>query len=117
MSSQGDVSTLAAVIADPNRVDNIPTEELPDILADIERLRVRVWTRLNSPPVRPESPNESDSESSDRLLDADGVAEVLNVTERYVYDHADEWPFTRRISRRKLRFSKRGLYRWLETRR
>lgn len=52
----------------------------------------------------------------DRLLDAEEAADILGVKKRYVYDNADDWPFTRRLSRRKLRFSERGLYRWLETR-
>ncbi len=49
---------------------------------------------------------------SDRLLSAADVAARLNVSTRYVYDHANEWPFTQRLSARKLRFSERGLERW-----
>ncbi len=54
---------------------------------------------------------------SDRLLTAAEVAERLNVGRRFVYDHADKWPFTKRLDEGTLRFSERGLDRWLEHRR
>lgn len=59
---------------------------------------------------------ERSEDEADQLLDVEAVAERLDVQERYVYDHADDWPFTRRLSPRKLRFSERGLNRWLSTR-
>lgn len=111
--------SLAELAADPDRLENLPDEELPEVLAALERLRARVWARLNRPP----EPNGDGGRRrgggggrEDRLLDVETVADRLDVTERYVYDHADDWPFTRRLSRQKLRFSERGLYRWLETR-
>lgn len=107
---------LAEIAADPDRVNDLPEEELADVLADLERLKVRVWSRLHRP-SDPNSGSPADGPAErDQLLDAEAVAEILDVTERYVYDHADEWPFTRRISPRKLRFSERGLHRWLENR-
>ncbi len=54
---------------------------------------------------------------SDRLLTATEVAERLNVGRRFVYDHAVKWPFTKRLDEGTLRFSERGLDRWLEHRR
>ncbi len=54
---------------------------------------------------------------SDRMLTAAEVAERLNVPRRFVYDHADKWPFTIRLDEGTLRFSERGLDRWLEHRR
>ena len=53
----------------------------------------------------------------DRLLTAAEVAERLNVGRRFVYDHAEKWPFTKRLDEGTLRFSERGLDRWLEHRR
>ena len=54
---------------------------------------------------------------SDRLLTAAEVAERLNVPRRFVYDHHGKWPFTKRLDEGTLRFSERGLDRWLEHRR
>lgn len=85
----------------------------------MERLRARVWRRLTRPPQEDDtgSGRGDASPTDDQLLDVETVAERLDVSERYVYDHADDWPFTRRLSSRKLRFSERGLYSWLQTRR
>lgn len=106
--------TLAEVVADPDRLEDTPLEELPDLLAELERLRAEVWTRLMAPVSAPTG--DEDRPDPDQLLDAEAVADILDVNTRYVYDHAEDWPFTRRISSRKLRFSERGLYRWLNTR-
>lgn len=108
---------LAELAANPGRVEDLPEDNLPDLLAELERLRARIWSELARPRI-PSSHNPGEAaETGDRLLDAQDVAELLDVAPRYVYDHADDWPFTRRLSPRKLRFSERGLYRWLETRR
>ena len=48
----------------------------------------------------------------DHMLTAAELAERLSVSLRHVYDHADQWPFTKRFGRT-LRFSERGLERWL----
>ncbi len=53
----------------------------------------------------------------DHLLTVDGVAEVLAVERTWVYRHADELPFTRKLSAGTLRFSSNGLQRWLASRR
>ena len=109
------LAELVELAADPDGLDSLAEEDLANVLASLEELRVRLWIRLSrrSEPAtncgRPEP-------EPDRMLEVEDVADVLSCTKRYVYDHADEWPFTRRISPRKLRFSERGLYRWLETR-
>ncbi len=54
----------------------------------------------------------SPKESTDWLLTATEVAERLGVSRRYVYEHAAEFPFTRRLGTRAVRFSERGLTRW-----
>ena len=56
-------------------------------------------------------------EPNDDLLTAQHVAEIMKVTRRWVYDHADGLPFARRLSRKTLRFSRRGLDRWIRMRR
>lgn len=106
---------LAELAADPERVGDIPREDLPDVLAALEGLRARLWARLSKSPA-PSSNGGASEPEEDRLLDVNRVADILGVGVDYVYDHADGWPFTRRISPRKLRFSERGLYRWLERR-
>lgn len=107
--------TLAHIAADPDSLDRLPEDELPDLLAALEGLRARVWLRLLRPPVE-SGEDEPREPEADQLLNAEEVAGVLSVATRYVYEHAAAWPFTRRLSRRTLRFSERGMYRWLDTR-
>jgi excisionase family DNA binding protein len=52
-------------------------------------------------------------EQSDRLLTVSEAAKRLGVSRRYVYGHADEYPFARRLGPKTLRFSERGLEKWL----
>lgn len=56
-------------------------------------------------------------EAPDRLLAAKEVAQRMGVSTKYVYEHAGEFPFTCRVSPRALRFSEKGLERWLARRR
>lgn len=51
----------------------------------------------------------------DRMLTAREVAERLKMSVRWVYQHADDLPFARRIGKA-LRFSERGLEAWLRDR-
>ena len=53
---------------------------------------------------------------NDRLLKPEEAARMLNVTPRWLYRHAKKLPFTRRLSRKALRFSEAGLLRWQNTR-
>lgn len=52
----------------------------------------------------------------DQLVDINKAAEILGVKVRYLYDHHDRFPFTRRVGRQ-LRFSSRGLHRYIARRR
>ncbi len=74
-------------------------------MADIYRWIVTVLGEVEAPGPTPET-------QEDRLLTVPQVATQLNVSERYVYDHRHEWPFTRQVGR-KLRFSEKGLQEWL----
>ena len=50
----------------------------------------------------------------DRLLTAEELAKRLHASRRYVYEHADEFPFTVRLPGRMVRFSERGYERWVK---
>ena len=53
------------------------------------------------------------AEQPDRLLTSEDAAMRLGVSRRYTYTHADTYPFTRRLGPKTLRFSERGLEKWL----
>lgn len=52
----------------------------------------------------------------DRLLTPKEAAEILGQKVRWVYRHAPRWQFTRRLSRKCLRFSETGLRRYATAR-
>ena len=83
----------------------VERDEIPAALGALAEADARLRLRLVASPALP-------SAEADRLLTVEDVAERLAVTEDYVYRHADEWPFTRRVGRQ-LRFSARGLDEWL----
>ena len=108
---------LATLLSDPSRADALPRDEVPELLGRVEQLRAVLWAKL----TRPESTNgattqRSDIEkaSGDRMLAAAEVAEMIGTDTRYVYRHADGWPFTRRLSKGTVRFSEKGLHCWLD---
>ncbi|MBI4540277.1 MAG: helix-turn-helix domain-containing protein [Gemmatimonadetes bacterium] len=86
------------------------------------RRRVFVCGCCSESPSHPRTQTERprplpQKEPPDRLLTVEEVAGLLAVPPRWIYDHADKLPFTRRIGPRTLRFSEPGLLRWLESRR
>ena len=52
----------------------------------------------------------------DRLLTVDEVVRRTGMSRDYIYRHANAFPFTRRLGR-SLRFSERGMLRWLDAQR
>lgn len=52
-----------------------------------------------------------------RLLTAEEASGRLSVTVRWLYRHSGQLPFTRKLSRKVLRFEAAGLERWLKEQR
>ena len=76
------------------------------IQAFAQTLRAELPASVPSEPAATSSP--------DRLLTVHEAATVLNVSHRWLYNHAGRLPFAHRLSRRALRFSEAGLRRWIE---
>lgn len=105
---------LAELAAEPSRLEDLREDDLVDVVAELERLRARALLRLSRPADRNGDPPSHPQE--DRMLDVEAAAEILGVEPRWLYDRSDSLPFARKLAPRTLRFSERGLYRWLETR-
>lgn len=60
---------------------------------------------------------KAEAPTPDRLLTVDEAAERLSVDRRWVYRRVEELPFTRRLSTGTLRFSEKGIERWVKSRR
>lgn len=58
-------------------------------------------------------PGPKGTPQEERLLTARAVAELAGVSTRWVYEHADDLPFTKRLSGDTVRFAERGFREWL----
>lgn len=85
-------------------VQQMPAEELPRLLGDLEEVRVTAMMRLTAP---------AQPKTADQLIDVDQAAERLGMSKDYLYRHAPEYPFTRRQGRA-LRFSSLGIEKYLK---
>ncbi len=82
-------------------VREVPTEDLPTLLGELEQVRYTAIARLSGP-ASP-SPRESD-----RLVPVEEAAHRLGISTDYLYRHAQDYPFTRRLGSRLL-FSSAGI--------
>jgi predicted DNA-binding transcriptional regulator AlpA len=51
----------------------------------------------------------------ERLLKPEDAAELLSVSEDWLYHQANKLPFTRKLGPRLLRFSYQGMLKWMES--
>jgi excisionase family DNA binding protein len=105
---------LAALVTDPARVADIDPAAIPALVGELEALKARLWVRLQAPAAVVAPSRNGDP---DHLLTAKEAGSRLGVDKRWLYRHADELPFTRRLTGGTVRFSARGLERWKESRR
>jgi len=86
------------------------------MLAQLAALQSALAARLISDPSNGSHPQQAIQEPEE-LLSADHAAALLSVSVDWMYRHASGLPFTKRLSRKALRFSKAGLLRWRAGRR
>jgi hypothetical protein len=107
------VPELRDLLIDPKVVDELSPAEAASALVELASLQVAVAARLRVvPPGADLVPSETD-----RLLTAEDVAEHFGRSIGWVYRQAKHWNFTRRVTRRTVRFSEAGLQRFLAQRR
>ena len=104
-------SSVAHLLADPEAIDMVRSDQLPGLLGEIEALKAKLWARLQASAPHA-TPAPTRASGPDRLLTAEEVSDRLGVSKRWVYRKADGLPFTKRLSGGTLRFSERGLERW-----
>jgi predicted DNA-binding transcriptional regulator AlpA len=81
----------------------LPAEELPRLLGDLEEIRATALQRLACPAAPPQE---------DKLLGIDDAAKKLGVSKDYLYRHHAELPFTRRMGKRVV-FSALGIEKYI----
>ncbi len=94
---------------------DVPSDQVPELLGDLERLKAALWARLITP-AHNGQPQPLPSNETGRLLSPEDAAALLGVKVTWLYRNAKHLPFARKLSRKALRFSEAGLRRWQATR-
>ena len=81
-----------------------PFENLERWLREVIRDEIHVATNGNS------------YQEAERLLNAEKASKILSVSEDWIYRHAKQRPFTRKLGPKMLRFSYQDIQKWLATR-
>ena len=95
-------------LPDVAAVASVPIDVLPGIVVQLAALQGAVGARLAHGPREDDRP--------ERLLTVKEAAPILGMSDDWLYRHADRLPFTRRPGPHTLRFSERGLMRYLADR-
>jgi hypothetical protein len=80
-------------------------EELARQMAELQTVLEQVRTQL------------ARIDHDDEWLTPEEFEALTHISKRWLYDNADALPFVRRVNRKLLRVSRKGLIRWMETRR
>jgi hypothetical protein len=83
---------------------NLPVEQLPDFIGELESIKAVAWARLIAPAHA--------SQEHDELLDVDAASRRLGVSRDYLYRRHTRLPFARREGRRLL-FSALGIDKYI----
>jgi hypothetical protein len=89
----------------------IKFDEIPAVIAKLSAIQSQLATRLLLEKQQPIETGE------DTLLDVKQAAALMAVKPTWLYRRSKTLPFTKRISRGNLRFSKRGLLAWRDRKR
>jgi len=112
---------LSALVRSPELIgEQVTPAEIPGLLAQVASVQAALLARLVVESQHNGTGNAAAvpvAPADDRLLTAEEGAPILGVAPRWLYRHAGKLPFTRRLSRKVLRFSEVGLRRYAATRR
>ena len=108
MSGDKAMNSEAMILPDPALV---PQEHIAAMLAQLAALQSALAARLILGPGNGNQMQATPQESGE-LLTAEQAAALLSVSSDWMYRHAAGLPFTKRLSRKALRFSRAGLLKW-----
>jgi predicted DNA-binding transcriptional regulator AlpA len=102
-------------------VAGLPADRLPGVLVEIAALQTQLAAASHAISARllaaPATELGARSGEASCLLGIKEAAARLGVSSDWLYRHARQLPFTRRVGRRALRFDPEGLGRWVATQR
>ncbi len=103
---------LDLILKSPERIAEVPVAEVPAVLNRLASLQSMLAARLTNEALSVPTPSPEPPAAEDHLIDAKEAAKILGVKHSWLYRNAKRLPFTRKLSRKQLRFSKSGLHRW-----
>ncbi len=104
---------LRALLSEPSRLNRLAPEQERGLLASLRAIE----TAERTPDLGRASNEPVAAWGGEDLLTIDEAAAALRVSQRWLYRHARTLPFSRKLSRKVLRFSRAGIARWLATKR
>ena len=111
-----DLADLIATLEEA--ISEVPPQEAPRLLGDLERLKAALWTRMMSTPAaRDGLSGTTGAAGDDQLLTVNEAAQKLGVSRDWLYRHSQKLAFTVRVGKRHLRFSLRGIEKYISQRR
>jgi predicted DNA-binding transcriptional regulator AlpA len=102
---------LSELLVDPTRVRELPVETILALREEVRAEQARLDAAeeaLVAALVRRATSGNANYRTKDSLVAVDEAARLLGMSKDWIYDHASELPFTRRIGR-SLRFSVAGI--------
>jgi predicted DNA-binding transcriptional regulator AlpA len=106
------VPTLNDLVSHPEQAKDLPVHVAADLLAQVASLQPLLLGRLYTGM----SLGAKLHYDEDRLLAVGEAADLLGMSEDYLYRHAHRFPFTVRPAPRQVRFSKSGIQRYIQQR-
>jgi excisionase family DNA binding protein len=100
---------LATLVEDPAKVANVPPTRIPALLSQLSALQSAIAARLIA------ADRDESTTAADTLLTVAQAAERLGVSKDWLFRRSRTLPFVVRLGRH-LRFSSRGIDRYLRSR-
>jgi len=107
-------AVIEALLADATRASELSPADAARLLVGLSSVQAALAARVVVGTQSGPTPAPS---IEDRLLTPEQLAKHFGCSKAWVYRQAPRWPFTRKLSRRVLRFSEAGLLRYVGERR
>ena len=103
---------ISRLLENPGVSGEISKSQIPALLGQLESLKASLWAKL----LAPEAVESGESQDGDQLLTVQQAASRLGTSKDWLYRHCAKLPFTVRPSPHQLRFSKRGIAKYISQR-
>ncbi len=102
-AKSGELAGAIATLPDAAQLATVSLGQIPELLGQLEHLRVVLWQRLVDAVV-----DDRQRTAADRLVKIDDAAEMLGTTRDWLRRHP-ELPFRMELSPGQVRFSVQGI--------